>query len=135
MLDERIQEECPRVMAKEISNREIVGVSRTDPIRRATELMRKHDYSQLPMYDGNIAIGSITEKAISDYIAQGKDLGILPTMPTESLKGEAFPLIDEDASIDVIAGLLRYFQAVLTTKRGKMTGIVTKADLLKIVRG
>jgi len=78
---------------------------------------------------------SITEKTINNYIAQGKDLGILSTMPIESLMGEAFSQIGEGASIDVVTGLLGYFPAVLTTKRGKMTGIITKADLLKIVRG
>jgi len=35
----------------------------------------------------------------------------------------------------VVVSLLRQVPAVLTTKGGKVTGIVTRADLFKIVRG
>jgi len=134
VLEDRALEEYPKTRVKEISNKEIIGVSGADPVRKAAELMQKYDYSQLPVYDGDTSIGSISEKTINDYIAQGKDLEILPAMPIESLMEGAFPQVDEGASIDVVTGLLRYFPAVLTTKKGKITGIVTKADLLKIVR-
>ena len=47
----------------------------------------------------------------------------------------AFPQVGEETPHGLVVSLLRHFPAVLTTKGGKVTGIVTRADLFKIVRG
>jgi len=44
---------------------------------------------------------------------------------------EAFPIVKEDEGLPVILTLLQSNHAVLVSKKGKIVGIITKADLLK----
>ena len=47
---------------------------------------------------------------------------------------EALPTLPEDVAVEVIIPLLQRTQAVLTSKKGRITGIVTNADLLKLIQ-
>jgi len=46
---------------------------------------------------------------------------------------EAFPQIDEDAPLSLITSLLQTYSAVLVSKKGVVIGIITKADLLRML--
>jgi len=45
-----------------------------------------------------------------------------------------FPQVDENSSYELIIDLLKYTQAVLTTRKGKIVGIITKANLRKLIK-
>jgi predicted transcriptional regulator len=45
---------------------------------------------------------------------------------------EAFPQVGEDAPLSLLSSLLQVYSAVLISKKGKVAGIITKADLLKM---
>jgi predicted transcriptional regulator len=45
--------------------------------------------------------------------------------------GQPFPSVSQDAPLDMVAKMLNYTGAVLTYHGGKMTGIITRSDLLK----
>ncbi len=123
------------ILAREISNKEVVYVDKKDLVHRAIELMQKYDISQLPVYDKNTPVGSITEGLTTNYLAEKRDLKKLLEMRVGELMEEGFPHVSEDTPIEVITTLLQYSPAVLTTKKGMVAGIVTKANLLKILRG
>ncbi|NYT01129.1 MAG: CBS domain-containing protein [Methanocellales archaeon] len=122
------------ILAREISNKEVVCVDKKDSIYGAIELMQKYDISQLPVYDENTPIGIITENVITNHIVQKKDLKKLSKRPVESVMEKELPQISEDAPVEIVIPLLQHSPAVLTIKKGMTTGIITKADLLKIVR-
>jgi predicted transcriptional regulator len=46
---------------------------------------------------------------------------------------EAFPQINEDAPLTLITSLLQTYPAVLVSKKGNVIGIITKADLLRMI--
>lgn len=46
---------------------------------------------------------------------------------------EAFPQVGEDAPLALISTLLQTYSAVLVAKKGTVVGIITKADLLRMV--
>jgi len=120
-------------LARDISTKRIVGASKKDKVKKAVELMGKNGLSQIPVFDGDIPVGSITERTIADYLVQKKNPEQLLALPVESVMGDAFPQVSEDTPVEAIASLLQYHHAVLTTKRGRCTGIITKADLFKIM--
>ena len=93
--------------------------------------MKRHGYSQLPIFNGKHPVGSISEKAILSQILVGKDLAQISKLPAEELMQEAFPQVDEDAPLALISSLLQVYSAVLVTKKGVVVGIITKADLLR----
>jgi len=67
-----------------------------------------------------------------DIVSNGKSLSNILNKKVESVMTEALPRISENESIDVISALLQNNSAVLVTKKGKVTGIIAKADLFKL---
>ena len=122
-----------KIQAGKMLHKKIVGVQKSDPISKVVQLMKSHGYSQLPVFDGNHSVGSISEKAILRQILIGKDLAQISALPTEELMEEAFPQVDEDAPISLISSLLQVYSAILVSKKGTVVGIITKADLLRML--
>ena len=121
------------IHVKEILHDKVLGVQKDDPVSRAVRLMRDYDYSQLPVFDGERVVGSVSEKTILRQILAGKDLTQVSILPTEEIMDEAFPQVGEDTPLSVISSLLQVYLAVLVSRRGKVVGIVNKADLLKML--
>lgn len=122
------------VTAKGVLSPKIVYVDKDDPVSRAMKLMEEKGYSQLPVFDGNQSIGSVSERTILDLITKGENLSKILKQPVKFVMGEAFPRISEKASLDVISALLKYNQAVLVTKKDGCIGIITKTNLFKVAR-
>jgi predicted transcriptional regulator len=95
--------------------------------------MKDCGYSQIPVFDGKQSVGSMSEKTIMRQILDGKDLDELSRLPTEKVMEEAFPQINEDAPLSLITSLLQTYSAVLVVRKGAVMGIITKADLLRML--
>jgi predicted transcriptional regulator len=95
--------------------------------------MKEHGYSQIPVFNGKQSVGSVSERSILRQILAGKDLAQISNLPTEVIMEEAFPQVGEDAPLSLISSLLQTYQAVLVAKKGSVVGIITKADLLRIL--
>jgi len=95
--------------------------------------MTKHGYSQIPVFCGQQSVGSISEKTILRQILAGKDLSQISKLPIEEIMEESFPQVSEDAPLSLISSLLQTYSAVLVSKKGTVVGIITKADLLRIL--
>jgi predicted transcriptional regulator len=117
----------------EIMSTEIVSVQQRDVIQRAVEIMWSTGFSQLPVMEGDRPVGSITERTIIDRITSTEDEGPVTDMPISEVMDDPFPQVGEDAPVSIIAGLLRIYPAVMVHHKGEISGIVTKADLLKIL--
>jgi len=121
-----------RIQAKDIMNKKVVSVRKGDSVEKAIDTMRKFGYSQLPVVSGAQTVGTISEKIVLDVMSNGRSLGDVLGEKVGSVMEEALPRISESESIDVISALLRNNSAVLVTNKGKIVGIITKADLFKI---
>jgi predicted transcriptional regulator len=95
--------------------------------------MKEHGYSQIPVFSRKQSVGSISEKTILREILAGKDMAQISKLPVEAVMDEAFPQVTEDAPLSLISNLLQTYPAVLVAKRGNVTGIITKADLLRML--
>lgn len=121
------------VRAKEVLHNKIIGIQKSAPVSRAVQTMAKYGYSQLPVFDGEHSVGSIAEKTIIGKVSAGKDLNQISKRSVAEVMEEAFPQVGEDAPLPLISSLLQVYPAVLISKKGKVVGIVTKADLLKML--
>ena len=126
-------EEQTSVKAKEIMHKKIVSVNPKDKLTTAVAMMKKHQISQIPVIQNNSIIGSVSENDILMLIASGKDV-TSSSILVNDVVSEPFPTIDENSPIALVASLLKYNRAVILTKKGKIAGIITKADLLKIMK-
>lgn len=70
---------------------------------------------------------------MTEYLAGGFDPAHLSRARISELMEEAFPQVGEEVPHDVVVSLLCRVPAVLIAREGKVTGIVTKADLFKVV--
>jgi predicted transcriptional regulator len=119
--------------AKAIFHEGVIGVQKGEKVSRAVDLMMQHGFSQLPVFDGEKCVGCISEKTILSQVTVAKDLSKLSQKNVEEIMEEAPPQIDENAPIPLVSNLLHFYPAVLVTRRGKIVGIITKADLFKVI--
>ncbi len=122
-----------KIQTERIIHNQVVSVQKEDPVSKVVKLMKDHGYSQIPVFEGKHSVGGISEKAILRQILAGKDLDEISKLPTEKIMEEAFPQINEDAPLSVISSLLQTYSAVLVSKKGEVIGIITKADLLRMI--
>jgi len=120
--------------AKDIYHGKVVGVEKDDPVSKAVRLMRETGYSQLPVFEVRHVVGSISEKTVLDQTMKGIDIRQLSRTKVEEVMDEAFPRVDEQTPLSAVSALLQYSNAVLVTRRGAVVGIITRSDLLKVIR-
>ncbi|MGQ9679572.1 MAG: CBS domain-containing protein [Candidatus Bathyarchaeia archaeon] len=125
------QEQKTGMRAADIMTSNVVAVKVSDQVQTAVELMRKYEYSQLPVLEDEKLVGSISERTIVEKIINSKSKENLKSKPVSSIMEEAFPQIGEDTPLSLVTSLLKIYPAVIVSRKGRVIGIVTKADLLK----
>ena len=107
---------------------DIVAVTPGQTVRQALRLMQLHDVSQLPVMDGANCVGSVADWSLS---ARSLDDAKLLDFTVSQVMDAPFPVVDENQAADSVAKLLsKSNPAVLVRTNGKVTGIVTRSDLL-----
>jgi predicted transcriptional regulator len=122
-----------KIHEEKVAPNQVIAIQKDEPISKVVQLMKNHGYSQIPVFNRKQSVGSISEKTILREILAGKDLAQISKLPVETVMDEAFPQVSEDAPLSLISSLLQTYPAVLVSKRGNVTGILTKADLLRIL--
>jgi predicted transcriptional regulator len=122
-----------KAQADKVLHKNVVTVQKNESISKVVKIMQEYGYSQIPVFDGKHSVGSISEKAILRQIMAGKDLEEISKLPTEEIMEDAFPQINEDAPLSLISSLLQTYSGVLVVKKGVVIGIITKADLLRMI--
>src|SRR5437660_10167915 len=110
---ESIQPSRPRV--SEIMSKPVISVSKAQLVRDAVDLMRKRGYSQLPVFDGNRCVGSISEKTILDRAARGEPLEPLLNNRVRDIMDSPLPTVNDDTTLEMVLGLLQGNYVVLVT--------------------
>ncbi len=121
-------------LAGDISIKKVISVQDNDVISKAVQILQQQGFKQLPVRDKeNHWVGSISERSISNRLLKVSNPKLLLSREVADVMDEAFPTIAEDTPISIAIPLLQHFQAVLTTKKGRVTGIVTNADLVRML--
>jgi predicted transcriptional regulator len=123
----------PELTAGEVCSKRLVTATKNERIYDAVALMRRHQISQLPIFEGEVQVGSLTERTISHELAVERTPEALSKLRVADILAEPFPQLDERTPLHAAAALLQTESAVLVTKNGRPLGIITKADLLKAV--
>jgi predicted transcriptional regulator len=124
--------ESEEKIAKDLYHKRIVALSPKDDLYRAAKIMRKNKFHQLPVFDGEASVGSVTEKTIVDVISSGKK--DFSRIRVSDVMEEPFPTVQENSPLTVVSVLLKHNPAVLITRKSKIVGIVTKADFIRSIK-
>lgn len=114
------------IEAKEIMVKKIISVDRNMKARDVIGLMNRFTISQIPVLEGDNVVGMVTESSILN-----RGFENVEKMTAANLMLEPPPILPETAKISVVAYILKSYPIVLIKKAGKLSGLITKADLLK----
>jgi predicted transcriptional regulator len=119
--------------AADVLHNAVIGIQKNEPVSKAVKLMVDYGYSQLPVFDGEQVVGSISEKTMLEKVSSGRDFAQISQLPVESIMEENFPQVGKLTPLKLVSNLLEVYPAVLVSEKGKVVGIITKADLLKVL--
>jgi predicted transcriptional regulator len=117
--------------ASEIMTGRIIECKRSDSLIDVIELMKKHKISQLPVFESGNPVGMVSESTILEKISDPK--AAISNLKVADIMEDCPPIINPRTPSDIISNLLRIFPVVLVSDKGKIIGLITKADLLNAV--
>ncbi|RLG57669.1 MAG: inosine-5-monophosphate dehydrogenase [Hadesarchaea archaeon] len=121
-----------RTTVEELMSSPIISVKPHDKIEQAIRLMLSNDISQLPVLEGGVQVGSISETTFIHRITSGEDISKLLKRSVTEMMDNPFPTVSKDANIEVAYHLLEHEPALVVVDHGRPVGIITKADVFKL---
>ncbi|HET9528994.1 MAG TPA: pyridoxal-phosphate dependent enzyme [Blastocatellia bacterium] len=107
----------------------LVSVSSSHKVGDALQMMDSYGLSQLPVLDEGRAVGSLRESRLMAKLLENPDL---VQSPVADVMDKSFPVLNEDVNIETAVKYLKNSPAVLVEEYGRITGIVTRYDVLDV---
>jgi cystathionine beta-synthase len=107
----------------------VLSVAPRDTVAEALTQMDRHGVTQMPVIEEGKPVGSVRENRLLAKVLGDREL--LTTTVGELMEA-SFPVIDVDASSTDVTKLLRRNPAVLVEEFGRITGIITRHDMLDV---
>lgn len=118
--------------AKDVMTHHVRTIEASATLEEAAQLMEHHAISQLPVVDGGRVTGSLSEAGVLRTMAQAT--GRRAPARVRDVQESSYPQVDLDFPTDLLADLLTRVPAVLVTHRGSLSGIITRADVIRRLR-
>lgn len=115
--------------AGNICTKEVIVVNSSDSLGKAIDLMKRYGISQLPVLERGRVVGTISESTIVRKLERIRS----PNIRVGEIMDEALPTVPETASLSLLRDIFQEYPAVLVQKNGEIVGIVTRADLFKVL--
>ncbi|WP_292484667.1 CBS domain-containing protein [Methanohalobium sp.] len=119
-------------LAKNIMHTDVVYISPDKTINDAVNIMEKHGYSQIPVFEDWSCVGSVSEDMILKVMTDNK-INAISEMKIRDVMMSPLPVISPETFINAVFNMFEQFSAVLIMDDGKYTGIITKHDLMKLL--
>jgi predicted transcriptional regulator len=132
-LDRMRQTSMEDTKAIDVASKHIVTIQIDEKVHSATELMKSTGFSQLPVFSGDTPVGSLSERNVFDLLRRGKTMDELKETVISSVMEDSFPLVNENTPMSAVASMMSNCGGVLVAKKGKVVGIITNADILKLI--
>ena len=107
----------------------LIYVSSNDAVSIALAKMGERGVTQLPVIDEGKSVGSLRENRLLGKILEDRDV---MNLPVSKVMDPSFPIVDIDASLGEVKQELHGSPAVLVADYGRITGIITRHDILDV---
>ena len=111
--------------------RELVTVTPNELVSAALAKMNELGLTQIPVLEDGKSVGSLRENHLLSKVFNERDL---LEGPVSKVMDKSFPLVDVDDDVNLVSRKLRSSPAVLIEEYGRITGIITRHDLLDTTR-
>jgi len=105
----------------------IVSAEPQETVAEVLQKMDKFGVTQMPVIEDGRAVGAARENRILAIVLGNRDL---LEAPVSEVMGETFPVVDVDTTSQEVTRLLGHSPAVLVEEYGRITGIITRHDML-----
>jgi cystathionine beta-synthase len=103
----------------------------TDSLFAAIEVMRKHDISQLPVFEKSAPIGTLHEDEVLGLMLKGREI---KKMIVREAMGQSLPVVEPETRIEAVLRSITPERPAVLVRTSKTTyDIVTKYDVLTAV--
>jgi cystathionine beta-synthase len=109
--------------------KELVSVAPSDTVAIALEKMDELGLTQLPVIEEDHCVGSLRENRVLAKVVRNREL--LESKVSDVMES-SFPIVDVDASSNEVLKRLQTSPAVLVEEYGRITGIITRHDVLDL---
>jgi len=118
--------------ASDIMHRNVVMLNTHDSVEKAIKIIRSYDFAYIPVVDDSRAVaGTVYQKDILN--AATNRPAEVSRIEIGSIMSHALPQVDRKTSVIMLKPFLENFGSVLVTDKGKILGIITAYDVLKLV--
>ncbi|HYY55898.1 MAG TPA: pyridoxal-phosphate dependent enzyme [Pyrinomonadaceae bacterium] len=105
----------------------LITATPDERVADALAKMNEHDLTQLPVIDDGRSVGSLRENRVLGKVLGKREL---LEAPVSEVMDASFPVLDVDAGSAEVIRQLQTSQAVLVEEYGRITGIITRHDVL-----
>src|SRR5437667_7155532 len=106
---------------------DLVIVAPNDLVSAALAKMNEMGLTQIPVLEDGKPVGSLRENHLLSKVFNNREL---LEEPVSKVMDKSFPTVDIDDDINVVTRKLRSHPAVLIEEYGRITGIITRHDVL-----
>ncbi|MCA1609019.1 MAG: CBS domain-containing protein, partial [Acidobacteria bacterium] len=107
----------------------IIAVAPTNTVGEALAKMNENGVTQLPVIEEHQSVGSLRESRVLAKLLADRDL---INAPVSDVMDESFPVVEMDTSVTIIRSKLQSSPAVLIEDFKRVTGIITRSDVLDL---
>ncbi len=111
--------------------RELVTVAPDELVSAALAKMNELGLTQIPVLEDGKSVGSLRENHLLAKVFNEREL---LEAPVSKIMDKGFPIVDVDDDVNLVSRKLRSSPAVLIEEYGRITGIITRHDLLDTTR-
>lgn len=120
------------LQSKAKEHHELVAIDPTTTVRKALDLIKENDVSQLPVFDHGRSVGSVHDFVLMTRVLER------PTLidsPVSAVMEPGFPIINIDTQVEDVIKLMtaKKDPAVLVEEDQKITGILSRYDVIEFM--
>lgn len=113
-------------------NKPLITVDSGDKVRKALQLMKEYDISQMPVMNGDDIVGSLSENAVLTYVLENPLSH--SEKPVGEIMDEPFPLVEEELPVKQLNKYIsKKIPAVMAKDKAGHIHILTKYDILQMI--
>jgi cystathionine beta-synthase len=109
------------------SPKDLVTIAPNESVAAALAKMNEMGLTQIPVLDDGKSVGSLREAHLLSKAFNQRDL---LEAPVSEVMDKSFPIVDVDDDVNQVTRKLRTNPAVLIEEYGRITGIITRHDML-----
>ncbi len=119
--------------SKKKTTQTLLAIDPVATVRKAIDLIREHDVSQLPVMDGGTSVGAVHDHELMTAVMEHPEV---VDSAVSTVMGPGFPVVDIDALIDDVIALMtsKRNAAVLVREQQQFCGILTRYDVIEFMR-